>query len=234
MKKSFFLLAVLLMFGSAAFADGLDLGIGIKAGYQTSKLSYQANDIKAGFKDHFTVGIFGRIGYNRLYIQPEVLWFRTSNAFHVGFNGTGTDNPFNIPTGADVNLTLNSMDLQVPVLIGYKIIDLGLVSVRAQVGPTANFTLKSQELLNFSTSTGISGNVDVSESVDTKKIAWGMQVGAGVDVLSFLTLDINYNFGLTKVFNALNTSGIGGNVFDFGNIDQSKQNLFMVTLGLKL
>lgn len=235
MKKSFLLLAVLLMFGSAAFAgDGLDLGIGVKAGYQTAKLSYQRDDIKAGFADHFTVGIFGRIGFGRFYIQPEVLYFKTSNTFNVDFTGTGDDNIFHIPTGAAVNMTLNAMNIQVPVLVGFKLVDLGVATIRAQVGPTANFTIKPTTLWSYDTNEGQTGNFDASSLVDTKSIAWGMQVGGGVDILKFITLDINYNFGLSKVFNALNNVVGENKLFDFGNIDQTKQGLFMVTVGLKL
>lgn len=51
MKKTFLLIAALLMMGSAAFAGGgFDIALGPKVGYQTATLSYQRDDIKAGFK----------------------------------------------------------------------------------------------------------------------------------------------------------------------------------------
>ena len=240
MKKTFLLIAALLMMGSAAFAGGgIDLAIGPKVGFQTAKLSYEKADIKAGFANHFTAGLFGRVTIGRLYVQPEVLYFKTSNLFDV--NVTGEDEYFNIPTGANVNLTLNQMNLQVPVLIGVNILDLDLLTLRAQVGPTANFVLKSQTLIDYTVSaTGNDGsqmtqegNVSSdSDQFNTKTISWGLQAGLGVDVWRF-TLDVNYNFGLSKVFGALNDTPLG-ETFDFTNVDNTKQNLFMVTVGFKL
>jgi opacity protein-like surface antigen len=237
MKKTFLLIAALLMMGCAAFAGGgFDIAIGPKVGYQTTKLSYNKADIKSGFANHFTAGLFGHVTIGRLYVQPEVLYFKTSNLFAVDVAGTGNDNLFNLPTGANVNLTLNQMNLQVPVLVGVKIIDLDLIALRAQVGPTANFVLKSQTL--FDKTYTINGQQEELESTttdqnfNTKNIAWGLQAGLGVDVLDFITLDINYNFGLSKVFENLNNTTLG-ETFDFSNIDNTKQSMFMVTVGLK-
>ena len=47
MKKTFLILATLLLMGSTAFAGGdFDFAIGPKVGYQTTKLSYYKADIK--------------------------------------------------------------------------------------------------------------------------------------------------------------------------------------------
>ena len=237
MKKTFLLVVAMLMMGSVAFAGGgVDFCIGPKVGYQTAKLSCKKADIKAGFSNHFTAGLFTRVTIGRFYIEPEVLYFKTSNLFDV--NMTGTGNEYNIPTGANVNLTLNQMNLQVPVLLGFEIIDLNIVTLRAQVGPTANFTLKSKTLVDYTTNTGENGSQQeaaANQGFDTKSISWGLQAGLGVDVLKRITLDINYNFGLSKVLAPLNNTALG-ETFDFTNTDveNTKQGMFMVTLGLKL
>ena len=231
-------MAALLMMGSTMFAgDGPDFSIGPKVGYQTAKLSYNKADIKNGFANHFTVGLFGRVTYKNFYVQPELLYFKTSDVFDVTVTGTGTDNLFNLPTGAQTTLTLNQMNLQVPIMFGYNIIDRKIITLRAQIGPTANVVLQSKTL--FDKTYSIDGeqtdieNVTTDERFDTKAIAWGLQAGLGVDVLKRITLDINYNFGLSRMFSNLNDTTLG-ETFDFSNIDNTKQNLFMVTIGVKL
>ena len=240
MKKTFLLLAALLMMGSAAFAgEGFDLAIGPKVGYQTAKLSYDKADIKAGFMNHFTAGVFGRVTVGRVYVQPEVLYFQTSNVFDASVVGEESDNLFNLPTGARLNLTLNQMNLQVPLMIGVNIIDLDVITLRAQAGPTANFILQSKTLYD-ETYTLNEQQFDVDQQsttndqdFDPKAISWGVQAGLGVDVLNRVTLDVNYNFGLSKMFDTLSQTTLG-ETFDFGNIDNTKQNMFMVTVGIKL
>ncbi len=239
MKKTFLLIAALLMLGSAAFAGGgIDLAIGPKIGYQTAKLSYNKANIKSDFSNHFTAGVFGRVTVGRVYVQPEVLYFKTTNVFDASVVGVESENLFNLPTGAHLNLTLNQMNLQVPIMIGVNIIDLDIVTLRAQVGPTANFTLKSQTLYDETYS--LEGqqfeldqnNATTDKNFDTKSISWGVQAGLGVDILKRITLDINYNFGLSKMFDKLNDTQLG-ETFDFSNIDNTKQNMFMVTVGFK-
>ena len=237
MKKTFLLIAALLMMGSAAFAGGgFDIAIGPKVGYQTTKLSYGKDDIKAGFANHFTAGLFGRVTIGRIYVQPEVLYFKTSNVFDGHVTGVESNNLFNLPTGANVNITLNQMSLQVPVLIGFNVVDLDLITLRAQVGPTANFVLRSQTLFDETYTIGEQQaqieNTTTDEQFDTKSINWGVQAGLGVDIWRF-TLDVNYNFGLSKMFENLNDTTLG-ETFDFSNSNDVKQNIFLVTVGFKL
>ena len=231
MKKSFLLIAMLLVFGSSMFAQDLDLGV--KVGYQTPKLSYKQADIKSGFQNHLTFGLFGRIELGMVYIQPEVLYFKTQNIFSLD----ATNISEGLLPDEHVTFTLNEANLQVPILVGIKFLDLGVATLRAQVGPTANFTLARTTLFDKTFSlTGNDGqtvNIDENEEAfNTKSIAWGMQAGIGTDILGKITLDINYNFGLSKVFGALNNTSLS-NYFDFSNIDNTKQSLFMVTVGYK-
>ena len=75
-------------------------------------------------------------------------------------------------------------------------------------------------------------NTTTDQEFNPKSISWGLQAGLGVDVLKRFTLDINYNFGLSKMFKKLNETQLG-ETFDFSNIDNTKQNMFMVTVGVK-
>lgn len=231
MKKSFLLVAAMLMLGSTLFAQDLDLGI--KVGYQTPKLSYQKADIKSSFQNHLTFGIFGRVEFGNLYVQPEVMYFKTDNIFSLDMANTSEGW---LPE-EQVTFTLNEANLQVPILVGYKFLDLGVATLRAQVGPTANFTLASTTLFDktFTLTNNNEETVTLDENdevFDTKTIAWGMQAGLGADILGKITLDINYNFGLSKVFGTLNNT-TWNQYFDFSNVDNTKQSLFMVTVGYK-
>ena len=240
MKKTFLILAALLIMGSSAFALGdINIAIGPKVGYQTAKLSYQKSDIKAGFANSFTVGLFGRIEIGGLYVQPEVLWFKSSNAFDMTIDKENASFlGLNYPNGLQFTMTRNAMNIQVPVLIGYKF-DLGILSIRPQAGPTANFVIPAKTVIQKSAS--IDGQAEFPEALnnadfDTKSIAWGVQVGLGVDLFGF-TLDVNYNIGVSKIFGADVIQGLSpelANKIDLGNIDKTKQNMFMVTVGYKL
>ena len=134
-------------------------------------------------------------------------------------------------------MTRNAMNIQVPVLFGYKY-DLGIVGIRAQAGPTANFVIPGKTLVQKSAS--LDGEAEFPAALeeaefDTKGIAWGVQMGIGADVLGF-TLDINYNLGISKVFGEKVIQGLAPEWYeaiDLNNIDQTKQNLFMVTIGYK-
>lgn len=237
MKKSFLILAALLMMGSAAFAGGgLDFGIGPKVGYQTAKLSYQRDDIKAGFANHFTVGVFGRLEIAGFYVQPELLWFKSSNAFNLATNVSQDTivSGIALPSGADMTFTRNAMNIQVPIFLGYKydVID-NLLAIRAQVGPTLNFTIPQKTYISKAIGENEPVEID-NESFDTKSIAFGLQAGLGVDVLKRITLDINYNFGISKVFGAnLINNTEWGQYIDTNNISDAHTNMFMVTVGYK-
>lgn len=235
MKKSFLLLAVALIMGVSAFAQSLS--IGPKIGYQTAELSYDKANIKAGFQDHFTVGAFARIGFEKLYVQPEVLWFKDGHVFSMTANNEGQG----ILPEEHVNITWNLMNIQVPVLIGYELVDLNVATIRVQAGPTANFVIGDKPVFDKTFSfiphegeEPITVN-EGDQAFDTHGIAWGIQAGIGFDVLKKITLDINYNFGISKMIGKNYIEGTRlGQYIDLGNIDQTKQNLFMVTVGLKL
>lgn len=235
MKKTFIILAALIVLSGSIFAQGFDLSIGPKVGYQTAKLSYHKEDIKSGFAEHFTIGAFARVEIGNLYVQPEILWFKSSNVFDLNTNVTHDTiiGDITIPSGAKLDFTLKAMNIQVPILVGYKfnVID-GILAIRPQVGPTLNFVIPQQTLVNQSIGSADPTEID-KETFDTKSIAFGLQGGLGVDVLNF-TLDINYNFGISKVFGANiinNTSW--GQYIDTNNISDAHNNMFMVTLGYK-
>ena len=114
-------------------------------------------------------------------------------------------------------------NLALPIFLGYQFLDLDLIKMRANVGPVFYFALGEAEYV-------VEGQDKPLENIDdaTKKSTLGGALNLGVDVWK-LTLDINYSFGLSKVFN---------DEFKVGNVsipvaDDTKQNIFTVTLGFK-
>lgn len=241
MKKTFLILAVLLTLGSSVRAGGgFDYCLGAKLGYQTSTLSYKASEITKSFWDHMAFGLFGRINLGSFYVQPEVLYFKSGNIFSMDVD---FDNSGFIPSVDQAELKLNESEIQVPILVGWQpsFLDFGIVSVRAQAGPTINYTLASStiwEPIQGTDSDGQTTEVDLNKedgySMDPQNWAWGLQAGLGVDIKDKITIDINYNFGLSNMFgNILNNTVQNTNV-DFTNVDNTKKNMFMVTVGYKI
>jgi len=208
MKKLLLILAVVL-FANVARAEGFGLHIGGKLGYQTAKLSIEKADIKSGFSEHFTAGIFGRVTVKNFIIQPELMWFKSSQIFKI--ENEGIFNP---------TLTMSQQNLALPIFLGYQFLDLKLVKLRANVGPVMYFVLDQTNKCSYD---------DQSLDVQASGMTWGGALNLGIDVLMF-TLDINYSFGLSEIVKA-NEVTIGGEVC---KIDNTKQSIFTVTLGVKL
>ena len=208
MKKLLLVLAVVL-FANVARAEGFGFHLGGKLGYQTANLSIAKADIKSGFSEHFTAGIFGRVVVKDFIIQPELLWFKSSQVFKLENNGI--INP---------ELTMSQQNLALPIFLGYQFADWKFVKMRANVGPVMYFVVDQTNKCDYN---------NQSLDVEANGMTWGGAVNLGVDVLMF-TLDINYSFGLTDIVKA-NDVTIGGEVFP---IDNTKQSIFTVTLGVKL
>ncbi len=208
MKKLLLVLAVVL-FANVARAEGFGTHIGAKLGYQTAQLSLSKADIKSGFSEHFTAGIFGRVVIKDFIIQPELMWFKSGQVFNL--ENEGILNP---------TLTMSQQNLALPIFLGYQFLDLKLVKLRANVGPVMYFVVDQTNKCNYD---------DQSLDVEANGMTWGGALNLGIDVLMF-TLDINYSFGLSDIVKA-NQVSIAGETF---NIDNTKQNIFTVTLGVKL
>lgn len=208
--------------------------IGPMLGYQTAQLSYFRGNIQSDFSQNFTAGVFGRFYRGKVYLQPELLYFNTSNLFNVTVNTSGfqSENQHVLPQ-AQVEVTLNSMNLQLPVLVGYELINLHLLRLRAHAGPTANYILNSKVFLSYAPGSPLQTSQPLTEEFNPRHIAWGFQAGLGLDLLNRIYLDVNYNFGLTGMYKQLCETTLG-QYFDFSNLEETRLNMFMVTLGIKL
>jgi len=208
MKKLLLVLAVVFM-ASTVRAEGFGLHIGPKVGYQTANLSLDKADIKSGFSEHLTVGIFGRVAIHNFLIQPELLWFKSTQVFTLENHGLFSP-----------SLEMSQQNLALPIFLGYQILDYKLVKLRANVGPVMYFVVDQTK----PTTTD-----NQSLDIEANNMTWGGAINVGVDVLWF-TLDINYSFGLTDLFDKTSVDISGTNF----TLDSTKQSIFTVTLGFKL
>ena len=110
--------------------------------------------------------------------------------------------------------------------MGYQFIDLPLIKMRANVGPVFYFAFGPTEYTTNLLGEEITTTSDESFAEDT---SIGAALNLGIDLWKF-TLDINYSLGLTEAFD--DELEIGQYEFEMG--DNTKQNIFTVTLGFKI
>lgn len=214
MKKITLLLAVTL-FSTMAMSQ---LGFGIKGAVTMSNLTTDIQEIEEAAQTGWQLGAYLRIG-DKWHLQPEVYF--TAKPGSLTYSYSDLNDP--MQTGkVTQDITLNTIDI--PLLIGYKIIDPPTLNVRLQAGPV--LSMVANKTFNVS-----SEGVDPPELTDSYEnsysdINWGLQFGAGVDFL-FLTADLRYEMGLSNLYeNDLDgVNNIGG---------AFKNNVFMLSVGIKI
>jgi len=163
MKKIIFLFVI------ALFATELSYGqfaLGVKLGYNASKLSTDLDSIKSSFNSGFHVGVWTRIG-KRLYVAPELQYTLSGTTF----TGEG-----HLSTSDwKQKVTIGSLDI--PVLIGFKIIHSDFITWRVELGPEASFVINKKIKDENSLDPG-----PINEaSLNTAN--WYILAGTGIDIL---------------------------------------------------
>jgi hypothetical protein len=184
--------------------------IGPQIGYTGSNLSIDKDSITNGLKNNFVVGVFARFG-KKIYVQPELNWLTQGSVFK--YPKIGDYSP------VEQNIKLKT--IQVPLNIGWRMINLKVVNIRIFAGVAANF-------ITNTTITTSGDQANYPEALPTeddfKSTQWQWDAGVGVDVLMF-AVDIKYMGGLNDILKD----------FEYSNGTlSSKSNLFMVTLGWKI
>lgn len=193
-----FALTATIMFGQIKF--------GPKIGFNASKLTTSLDSVKSQFKAGFQFGAFVRIG-NRVYLQPELYYTSEGSEFEKDSLGKSWKQ----------SISLGSLDI--PVLIGFKIINTELINLRVMAGPVASFIVNKK----ITDLNSVTGPVHRANLTNTN---WYIQAGAGVDVWLF-TMDIRYQVGLNKIIKDVSYDGKNVN-FNTSN------NVWVVSLGLKI
>jgi hypothetical protein len=207
MKKILILLLVVFL---SAEVSNAQFVFGLKLGYNASKLSSNVDSVKASINSGFHAGAFFRFG-KRVFLQPEAYYTFSGGTFEKTVGGT-----------ADLwkqKVTIGTLD--VPVLVGFKLIKSKLINWRIFVGPEVSFVVNSKVK-----DVNLTGPITSS---DINTVNWYGQAGTGIDVW-FITLDLRYQFGLNSVINDVTTTGANPTNYPVN----SKNNLFLVSLGFKI
>lgn len=227
MKKLLVIVAFSL-FSLGAFAQ-LPFSLGVKVGLTSSKFTtdnldalyaddtkYSLGDFSDDAQNGFQIGLMSRLKFKKWFVQPELYY-----SFKKGKTSVdGVD-----PAGQSVQITqkVEMNNLDVPILLGYRLIDLKVVKLNLFTGPVASFQVKNA--INF---TGdvladelkykkSSADNPIDPEAEMKNANWNWQAGIGIDI-AMLYLDVRHEWGLNDITKA-----------DF----EQKSNMLTFTLGWK-
>ncbi len=217
MRKIVLLLAIVLMVSSAK-ADVFSWGI--KGGINSSKLKFSditindpnntANGLTfkpSSYEVGFHFGAFARVKIAMLYFQPELIYTNLSA-------GIDVKDPINTIGSSKGKLQYHNID--VPLMLGWKI-----GPGRFNLGPVMTFNVSK----NLKEATAQAKETIDTFSKSSKAINFGGQVGVGLDILKTVTLDLKYEFGLSKFGDGVT---IGGKQF----ATDQRQSQIIASLGI--
>lgn len=180
MKKAILLSAVMFLAIITASA-GDKFGLGVKFAWNTTDYSLALDDISPARSNGSSYGLFLKLGLGeRGYIQPEFL-----------YSTMDIDTPISIG-GKTSDYTLELRTFEIPLLLGYKIIDFKIANISLIGGPSAAFPTSSS-LLDV---TG--GEVDESDFA-LKNAIWGLNAGVALDLPLGFGVDVRYKWDLSPV-----------------------------------
>ena len=206
MKKITIIITVLLISGSM-FGQ---FHFGPQIGYTASNLTVNQSEVENNLKSNLLIGAFARFG-KKIYVQPEINWLTQGSVLKYP--------SLSDPTPVEQKITLNT--IQIPLSLGWRMINLDVVNIRIMAGVSANFVLDTK----IDTENG-DGNEYLLPS-DFDNMQWQWQAGVGVDILMF-AVDLKYFGGLNNIMEK------DIQVDSENYVISSKSNLFEVTVGWKI
>ena len=172
--KKLICLTIFILSISQVFSQSIPgFTLGPKMGLTFSRYSLDELSLDEKMRSNFHWGAFARFG-KRGYIQPEILFMKKS--------GLLVD-PF--VDASEQKIKLRTVD--VPVLFGIRVADIKITNLRVFAGPVASIVVNKEiEVKNWE---------DAITKDDLRGANWGIQFGAGADLLIF-TVDLRYEIGM--------------------------------------
>jgi hypothetical protein len=168
-----------------------------KVGVNFSGVESKLNDITAEARVGWNAGLDLRVGEGVLFLQPGLHYYNFTAQLMKEVNSP-----------QDVNLEEETtiQSLKAPVNIGWRLTgENGLLGIHLKGGVVPTYVLGVDEKENFA-----------FDKDQLTNFTWGANAGVGVELL-FLTLDANYEIGMTDFF--ANTEGAN--------------NVLTISLGMK-
>ncbi len=210
--KRIFVISLLFFIPLFIMAQG-PISFGPKLGWNSNKLTTDYTRYIEDMRDGVQGGLFFSIYMDKLYIQPEAyIALRRGNLDAI------IGDPLNPVETVSLNQSVTVTTVDIPMLIGYKLIDLKLIRFRIWGGPVVSYVLNKEYTLSIN-------GVDESERIardDFKDATWAGQLGVGMDLL-FLTFDVGYEFALEDFLTIRSMD-------DFS----LRKNMFYISLGWRL
>ena len=102
---------------------------GPQVGYTASNLTVERSEVVNNLQSNLLVGVFARFG-KKIYVQPEVNWLTQGSTLKYEFE-------IDDPSPVEQEIKLNT--IQVPLSVGWRIINIDVVNIRIYTGVSANF-----------------------------------------------------------------------------------------------
>lgn len=167
MKK--LLLATLVCFWGIGAMAQLPVTFGIHGGVSNNRIKVRDIFSSNGTKTNsgFTLGGFMRINMGKLYLEPSLNFSHKKSTVKRHSHGEEENN---------VDLKMNTLDI--PLMLGFQVLDLSLFQLRTFIGPV------------FSTGR-IKNMKRLGDDVTVDNTYWHGRIGVGIDLWK-LAFDINY------------------------------------------
>lgn len=201
--KKIILFVTLSILPFGIFAQGL-ISFGPKIGWNSDRLTTDYTQYVKDMKSGFQGGAFFSLYIKKFYVQPEVYFSLKRGALVANIN------PFDPQSQMSISQSVNLQSIDVPLLVGFKVLDLKLVRFRIWGGPVVSYLLNKDYTLSIN---GSNQSGQISRD-DFKNATWSGQIGAGLDVL-MLTFDIGYDFSFDSflTIRSLNDFNLRNNLF---------------------
>jgi hypothetical protein len=184
-RSGIFICLIVIVLLSGTTPSYGQFALGVRLGYNASKLTTNVSTISSDFNSGFHVSVWTHFG-KRLYFAPE---FGYTLSGGVLTNKGGVDT-----TMWKQKITVGSLDI--PLLLGFKIIHSDAITWRVELGPEASFCI-NKKVKDMNSVTGPVTTDDINNT------NWFLMAGTGIDFL-FLNFDIRYQYGLNHLIHEVN------------------------------